>query len=322
MEKVDTKIGLKAGHMSHFRVSAVIPAFNEQDTIKALTERLVPLLSKYGEYEIMFVDDGSGDRTLEVIQSLAAQDDHIKYLSFSRNFGHQAALKAGFSHVTGDCVISLDADLQHPPELIDRMIEKWKEGYEVVYTVREESEDISFFKKATSAAFYKCINSIANINVDRGAADFRLLDRSVVDVLRDIHESSLFIRGMISWMGFRQCSIPYKADSRVAGKSKYTFLRMVMFALNGITSFSVKPLHLATVFGSVISILAFAYGMFALYMSIFTERTISGWTSLILSVLFLGGVQLLMIGILGEYLGRVFIETKKRPNYIIRKKKL
>lgn len=305
-----------------FKVSVVIPALNEQDTIKHLIERLIPAVSKYKDYEILFIDDGSNDKTLEIIEDLAAQNNNIKFLSFSRNFGHQAALMAGLSHVDGDCVISLDADLQHPPELIDQMIAKWQAGYEVVYTVREDPEGISFVKKALSSAFYKCINSISNINLDSGSADFRLLDKSVVEVLREMREASLFLRGIISWVGFKQCSIKYKADSRFAGKSKYTFWKMLIFALNGITSFSVKPLHLATVLGSIISLFAFAYGMFAAYMSIFTDKVISGWTSLILSVVFLGGVQLLMIGILGEYIGRVFIETKKRPNYIIRKKRL
>lgn len=305
-----------------FKVSVVIPAFNEQDTIKPLTERLISVVSKYKDYEILFIDDGSNDKTLEIIEDLAARNNNIKFLSFSRNFGHQAALMAGLLYVDGDCIISLDADLQHPPELIDQLIEKWQAGYEVVYTIREDTEGISFLKRVISSAFYKCMNIISNINLEKGSADFRLLDKSVVEALRDVRESSIFLRGIISWVGFKQCSIKYKADSRFAGKSKYTFWKMFTFALNGITSFSVKPLHLATVLGSIISLFAFIYGMFALYMSIFTDKTISGWTSLILSVVFMGGVQLLMIGILGEYIGRVFIETKKRPNYIIRKKRL
>lgn len=305
-----------------FKVSVVIPAFNEQDTIKPLTERLISVVSKYKDYEILFIDDGSNDKTLEIIEDLAARNNNIKFLSFSRNFGHQAALMAGLLYVDGDCIISLDADLQHPPELIDQLIEKWQAGYEVVYTIREDTEGISFLKRVISSAFYKCMNIISNINLEKGSADFRLLDKSVVEALRDVRESSIFLRGIISWVGFKQCSIKYKADSRFAGKSKYTFWKMFTFALNGITSFSVKPLHLATVLGSIISLFAFIYGMFALYMSIFTDKTISGWTSLILSVVFMGGVQLLMIGILGEYIGRVFIETKRRPNYIIRKKRL
>lgn len=304
------------------KVSVIIPVLNEQDTILYLIERLIPVVSEYRDYEILFIDDGSTDKTLEIIEELATQNNKIKFLSFSRNFGHQAALIAGLSYVDGDCVISLDADLQHPPELINQMVEKWRAGYEIVYTVRDDTKGTSFVKKVLSSAFYKFMKCISNVNLDRGSADFRLLDKSVVEALKEIHESSLFLRGIVSWIGFRQCAIRYKAASRFAGKSKYTFLKMVAFAVNGITSFSIKPLHLATVLGSIISLFAFAYGMFAVYMSIFTDRTISGWTSLILCVVFLGGVQLLMIGILGEYVGRVFIETKKRPNYIIRKKKL
>jgi polyisoprenyl-phosphate glycosyltransferase len=308
--------------MNHFKVSIVIPSFNEQENIRALIDRLIPILSKYHDYEIMLVDDGSVDNTFGIIQSLSERNDKLKYLSFSRNFGHQMALKAGIDHATGDCIICMDADLQHPPELIDQMIQKWREGFEIVYTVREDGENISFFKRNTASLFYKFINSISNIKLERGVADFRLLDRSVADVLRGINESSLFIRGLISWVGFRQCSIKYLPDNRFSGQSKYSFKKMVSFALDGITSFSIKPLHLATLFGMVVSLSSFLYGIFAIYMYLFTDRVLSGWTSLIASVLFIGGIQLLMLGILGEYLGKLFIESKKRPIYIIKKKKL
>jgi polyisoprenyl-phosphate glycosyltransferase len=270
----------------------------------------------------MLVDDGSADNTFELIQALSEQNDKLKYLSFSRNFGHQMALKAGIDYATGDCIICMDADLQHPPELIDRMIQKWREGFEIVYTVREDRKNISFFKRKTASLFYKFINSISNIKLERGVADFRLLDRSVVDVLRSINESSLFIRGLISWVGFKQCSIHYLPDNRFSGRSKYSFKKMLSFALDGITSFSIKPLHLATLFGVVVSLSSFFYGIFAISMYLFTDRVISGWTSVIASVLFIGGMQLLMLGILGEYLGKLFIESKKRPLYIIKKKKL
>lgn len=308
--------------MDKFKVSVVIPAFNEQANVRALVERLNQVLSRYRDYEVIFVDDGSTDNTLEIIQMLSEQNERIKYLSFSRNFGHQMALKAGLDHVTGDCVISMDADLQHPPELIDQMIQKWKEGYDIVYTVRNDTPSIPFLKKATANVFYKFINSISNIKLDKGVADFRLMDKSVVDVFKNINESSLFIRGMVSWVGFRQCPIEYMPDVRFAGESKYSLKRMFLFALDGITSFSVKPLHMATLLGAFVSLLSFLYGIFAIYMAIFTGRVVSGWTSVIISVLFIGGIQLLMLGILGEYLGRLFIESKRRPQYIIRKKKL
>jgi dolichol-phosphate mannosyltransferase len=308
--------------MNDFKVSIVIPSYNEEDNINALVDRLVPILSHYSDYEILLVDDGSTDNTLEIIQRLSEQNDKVKYLSFSRNFGHQMALKAGLDHVTGDCVICMDADLQHPPELIGQLIEKWKEGYDIIYTVRGDVTNVPFLKRSTARLFYAFINSISNIKLDRGVADFRLLDRSVVEVFRNINESSLFIRGMVSWVGFKQCAIKYLPDNRFSGESKYSFKRMVSFALDGITSFSVKPLHLATLFGLAVSLLSFLYGLFAIFMNLFTHMVISGWTSVIVSVLFIGGLQLLMLGILGEYLGKLFIESKKRPIYIIRKKKL
>lgn len=308
--------------MNDFKVSIVIPSYNEEDNITTLVDRLVPILSRYPDYEILFVDDGSVDNTLEIMQRLSVQNDKVKYLSFSRNFGHQMALKAGLDHATGDCVVCMDADLQHPPELIDQMIEKWKEGHDIVYTVREDGANVPLLKKGTARLFYTFINRISNIKLDRGVADFRLLDRSVVEVFRNINESSLFIRGMVSWVGFKQCAIKYRPENRFSGESKYSYGKMVSFALDGITSFSVKPLHLATLFGMTVSLLSFLYGLFAIFMSFFTDRVISGWTSVIVSVLFIGGLQLLMLGILGEYLGKLFIESKKRPIYIIRKKKL
>lgn len=308
--------------MDKFKVSVVIPAFNDQANVRALVERLNQVLSRYRDYEVIFVDDGSTDNTLEIIQMLSEQNERIKYLSFSRNFGHQMALKAGFDHVTGDCVITMDADLQHPPELIDQMIQKWKEGYEIVYTVRDDTPSTSFLKKATANFFYKFINSISNIKLDMGVADFRLMDKCVIDVFKNINESSLFIRGMVSWVGFRQCQIEYTPDIRFAGESKYSLKKMFLFALDGITSFSIKPLHVTTLLGAFMSLLSFLYGIFAIYMAIFTGMVVPGWTSVIISVLFIGGIQLLMLGILGEYLGRLFIESKRRPQYIIRKKKL
>jgi polyisoprenyl-phosphate glycosyltransferase len=308
--------------MNDFKVSVVIPSFNEEDNVRALAERLVPILSHYSDYEILFVDDGSVDNTLAIIRRLSEQNDKVKYLSFSRNFGHQMALKAGLDHATGDCVICMDADLQHPPELIDQMIGKWQEGHDIVYTVREDGTHVPFLKKGTARLFYTFINSISNIKLDRGVADFRLLDRAVVEVFRTINESSLFIRGMVSWVGFKQCAIKYMPNDRFSGESKYSIGRMVSFALDGMTSFSVKPLYLATIFGLVVSLLSFFYGLFAIYMHFFTNKVISGWTSVIVSVLFIGGIQLVMLGILGEYLGKLFIESKKRPIYIVKKKKL
>ncbi|MCD4831884.1 MAG: glycosyltransferase family 2 protein [Anaerohalosphaeraceae bacterium] len=308
--------------MDGFKVSVVVPAYNEQESLRALVDKLVPILSKYNNYEVIFVDDGSTDRTIEILETLNKKNERLCYLSFSRNFGHQIALKAGLDHSNGDCVITMDADLQHPPELIDDMIEKWQQGYEVVYTLRDDVQNVGWLKKITSNLFYKLMSKMAETKIDRGAADFRLMDKVVVNVFRDIKESPLFVRGMVSWVGFKQFSIKYIPDKRYGGKTKYSVKKMTSFALNGITSFSIKPLRLATLLGMSISGLAFLYGFYAVVMFVFTNKVISGWTSVACSVLLIGGLQLLMLGIFGEYLGKLFMESKNRPTYIIKKKKL
>ncbi len=308
--------------MSNFTISVVIPCFNEEGNVLVLADKLIRVLEKYEDYELLFVDDGSTDKTLQHIKELAAKDHKIKYISFSRNFGHQKALKAGFDHAVGDCVISMDGDLQHPVELIDQMIQKWREGFEVIYTIREDSPKLPISKRLTSSIFYKFINKISNTTIPKGAADFRLLDRVVVDVLKDINENFLFVRGIISWVGFKQYDIRYAANDRFSGKTKYSRKKMFLFALNGITSFSTKPLHIATLLGLIISLVSFCYGLYAIMMKLLTNRTVPGWSSVLVSVLFLGGLQLLVLGILGEYVGKLFIESKKRPNYIIKDKRL
>ena len=315
-------MNLEAKHSKDFKVSVIIPAFNEQDNIGVLADKLVIILSKYNDYEIIIIDDGSTDRTLENVLKLSEQNEKLKYISFSRTFGHQNALKAGLDHAVGDCVISMDADLQHPPELIDQLIQKWNEGYEIVYTIRQEERKLPLFKRMSSALFYKIMNLLSNIDLQKGTADFRLMDKSVVEVFKDINESHLFIRGMVSWIGFKECSISYVPNDRFCGESKYSFPKMIFLALDGLTSFSVKPLHFATVLGIIISLLAFVYASYAVLARYIIGKELSGWVSLLVSILFLGGIQLLMLGILGEYLGKLFVESKKRPIYIIRKKKL
>jgi len=308
--------------MNNFTISVIIPCFNEEGNVLVLADKLICVLKKYEDYELLFVDDGSTDKTLKHIKELAAKDHNIKYISFSRSFGHQQALKAGFDHAVGDCVISMDSDLQHPVELIDQMIQKWREGFEVIYTIREDSPELPLFKRFTSNTFYKFINRISNTTIPERSADFRLLDRVVVDVLKDINENFLFVRGIISWVGFKQYGIRYAANDRLFGKTKYSRKKMFLFALNGITSFSIKPLHIATLLGLTISLASFCYGFYAIIMKLLTNRTVPGWSSVLVSVLFIGGLQLLVLGILGEYIGKLFIESKKRPNYIIKDKKL
>ncbi|MFC1608438.1 glycosyltransferase family 2 protein [Candidatus Latescibacterota bacterium] len=305
-----------------FKVSVVVPSYNEGGNIGVITEKLTGILRKYRDYEIIFVDDGSTDDTLVVIRNLAQQNEMIKYLSFSRNFGHQNALKAGLDHASGDCIISMDADMQHPPELIDQMIEKWRDGFEVVYTLRNESPNQSYLKRLTSSFFYKILNALADIKIEEGAADFRLLDRSVVEVFKDLNEYHLFIRGIIPWMGFRSCSLRYEPNERYQGTSKYSITKMFVFAIIGLTSFSIKPLRLSILFGVIVSFAAFLYAIFALVAKFYFGMIVTGWTSLILSILFIGGIQLVMLGILGEYIGMLFMASKKRPNYIVRDKNI
>lgn len=302
-----------------FSVSIIIPCYNEEGNIQKLYQKLKESLLCYPDYELIFIDDGSSDTTLDKISSLADQDQKVKYLSFSKNFGHQNAIKAGLDHARGDCVISMDADLQHPPELIGNLIDKWLEGYEIVYTTRDDSRDGNFLKKTTSSFFYRIINVIANLKLDQGVADFRLLDRSVVDVLGRINESVLFYRGLIGWIGFKQCGIPYVPSQRHCGETKYSFRKMIAFAVAGITSFSVKPLHFATVAGFALSAFSALYALYAIYVYVFTHKAIPGWASVLVSVLFIGGFQLIILGIIGEYIGKMFMEVKKRPHYILRK---
>lgn len=299
-------------------ISVVVPAYNEESNVIKLAERLAPILSKYGDYQILFVDDGSTDDTLITLRQMAEANNKIKYISLSRNFGHQKALKAGLDHADGDCVISMDADMQHPPELVGELIERWQSGYEVVTTIREEAKNLSLFKRKTSLWFYKIMDLLSEIEIKHGASDFRLLDRNVVEILKSMHESHVFLRGLIPWLGFRECSIRYTPADRVSGESKYSVVRMVALGLDGITSFSIRPLRLSTVIGAIVSFSAFVYGLVAILARLILGKEVSGWASIIISILFMGGLQLLMLGIIGEYLGKAFVESKKRPNYVIR----
>ena len=303
-----------------FTVSVVIPCFNEHDNLPVLYQQLLEVLHNYPSHEILFVDDGSTDDSQDTIKGLAKEDENVRYILLSRNFGHQYALKAGLDHAGGDCVISLDADLQHPPQLIPELIEKWQQGFDVVNTIRGKQQSLPVGKRISSGMYYRLVNVLSSVEIKPGAADFRLLDRKVVDALKQFNENYLFLRGLIPWLGFRQTEIDFEPASRYAGKTKYSFVRMLRFALDGITSFSSRPLYLSIALGGIIAGLAFLYGVYALYLHLLTDATLPGWTSTTASVLFIGGIQLIMIGIIGIYLGKLFIENKKRPNYIISSK--
>ena len=305
--------------MRERKISVVAPAFNEAENLPVLIDRLRSVLAPYDDYEIVIVDDGSRDRSLEVLRALADEDGRVRFLSLSRNFGHQNALKAGLDHATGDCVIMLDADLQHPPELIPAMVERWREGFEVVNMIRRD-DDTPAFKKWTAALFYRFVNAISDFKIRPGAADFRLLDRKVIDALNRLGERTLFFRGIIPWLGFRQCEIEYAPAARAHGSSKYDLSRMALLALDGIISSSTRPLRLSTILGLAMSTLAMLYAAYAVTVKLALGTAVSGWTSLLMGVMLLGGVQLVMLGIVGEYIGRILLETKGRPAYIVRER--
>lgn len=298
-------------------LSVVVPVYNEEGNLRPLYTVLCHHLGALGmPFEVIFVNDGSRDRSLDVMRDLCAADPRVKAISLSRNFGHQHCLTAGVDHASGDAVIAMDADLQHPPELIPQMVAKWREGYQVVYTLREEDAHAGLLKRWTSAAFYRCINMLSEVPIVPGAADFRLLDRAVVDCLDGMPERARFLRGMVSWVGFRQIGIPYAVHKRFSGTSKYTFRKMFHFAVQGVTSFSTIPLRVATYMGVLIALSVIPYAIWAIYARLFTDQAEAGWASLVVSVLFLGGVQLIALGVMGEYVGQIYTEVKRRPLYI------
>lgn len=299
-------------------VSIVIPCYNEEGNIIELYKRVKSVLNEK-QVEFIFIDDNSSDSTLSIIETLSDKDTAVKYISFSRNFGHQSALKAGLESASGDCVITMDADLQHPPEILKSLLVKWEEGFDIVYTIRKD-DFINPLKRLSSTLFYKISNYLSDVQLKNGAADFRLLDKNIVDVLvHDISEYHLFYRGLVSWVGFNQVAVAYNSDKRFTGKTKYSLRKMLSFAATGITSFSVKPLRYAVILGIFISFITVVYSIYILYVSIFTDKTIAGWTSVILSVLFIGGVNMILLGIIGEYIGKIFMQSKNRPHYLIKK---
>ena len=299
-------------------VSIIIPAFNEAENIPVICSEIISIFKGLTyNYEIILVADGCTDNTLDVINELVTSNKHILYIEFSRNFGHQLALKAGLDHTSGDCAISLDCDMQHPPELIPSLLTKWEEGYEVVYTIRKEDKNLPLLKRITSKLFYKTLNSLSNVELETGSADFRLIDKKVVIVIRNFLETEPFLRGLFKWIGFRQYAIEYEPTPRFSGKSKYNVKKMVGFALQGVTSFSVKPLYGAIYLGFTFSLLSIIYIPYVLH-AIYTGKQVSGWASTIMTIVFFGGLQLIILGIIGIYIGKMFIQSKHRPNYIIR----
>ncbi|MBN1234252.1 MAG: glycosyltransferase family 2 protein [Candidatus Coatesbacteria bacterium] len=300
--------------------SLVFPVYNEEGNLNELYEKTTSIIDSLDEYEfeMIFVNDGSFDRTLEMLKEYASKDNRIKIISFSRNFGHQTAITAGIDASQGLTAIILDSDLQDPPSLIPKMIEKWKEGYNVVYAKRLRRKGESFFKLITAKLFYRMLYLVTRINIPLDTGDFRLIDRYVIDCLRQLPERNRYIRGLVTWIGFRQTGVEYERDQRHWGKTKYPFGKMMKLALDGISSFSVLPLKLASYFGFAMAFFSLVYILYIFYVKFFAKGLVQGWTSTVILISLFGGIQLICLGIIGEYIARIFDESKKRPLYIIK----
>lgn len=298
-------------------VSVVVPVFNETENIPELYRRLTETLQLLGEYEILFVNDGSRDATPEMVRALRADDPRVKLIEFSRNFGHQAAVTAGVDYARGRAVVLIDADLQDPPELLTQMVEAWHGGAEVVYMVRRKRKE-GWIKRACYAGFYRLLRALSSVEIPLDAGDFCLMDRRVVRHLRSLPERNRFLRGLRSWLGFRQVAITYERQARFAGEPKYTFRKLVRLALDGLVSFSTLPLRLATLLGFLTSGAGLLYMSFVVVLRLVSGRAPEGWTSTVVLVLMVGGIQLGVVGVLGEYVARIYDESKRRPVYVIR----
>lgn len=299
-------------------ISIVVPVLNEEGNVRLLYEKLTEALRPLTpRYEIIFVDDGSTDRTFSIIRSLHAEDPAVRGFSFSKNFGHQVALLAGMRQSRYEVVITMDGDLQHPPELIPALLAKYREGYDIVNTRRVDDASIGLFKKTSSRLFYRLINYLSDVRIEPAAADFRLMNRQSVEAFLDIPERDRFTRGLVSWLGFRQAIVDYQVQARASGRSKYSLRKMIRFGLNGITSFSARPLRISFYTGALISLAGLVYAIYAV-VEFFSGQTIPGWTSILLSLLIIGGVILINLGIVGEYMARIFNEVKNRPLYFIK----
>lgn len=299
--------------------SVVIPVYDEEDVIRETYRRLRRVMETLGEsYELIFINDGSEDQTEAIVGDLAKGDQHVKLISFSRNFGHQLAITAGMDHAQGEAVIIIDADLQDPPELIGALVEKWQEGYQVVYAKRQQRMGESVFKRSTAAFFYRLLRSLTDIDIPVDTGDFRLIDRRVADIMVQIREQGRFVRGLISWVGFRQTAIEYVRDERWAGETKYPLRKMVRLALDAITSFSLKPLRAATYLGALLMAGGLLALSFALALPIITAKALAPWEPLAGFLVLLNGLTMMILGAMGEYIGRIYEETKGRPLYIVK----
>lgn len=304
------------------KISIIVPVCNEKGNIPLMIDALTTVLQPLPyQHQVIFVNDGSTDGTTELLNEESKKNNNIFFIHLSKNFGHQNALKAGLDLSDADAIISLDGDLQHPPTLIPTLINHWQDGNDIVYTIRKDHKEIPAMKRRTSDLFYSLMNKLSDIDIEAGSADFRLMDKRVVDICKNFSEMDLFWRGLVKWIGFKQLGIEYEPAERKFGKSKYTYKKMMQFALKGITSFSVKPLNIATYLGFTFSLLSLLYIPYVIYSVIF-GHPISGWASMIVTIAFFGGLQLMILGIIGMYLGKLFMQSKQRPHYVIKETNL
>lgn len=305
--------------MAKKKITILIPAYNEEEVLRYLYERLNKLAGETPLYnfEFLFVNDGSRDGTLEIIKTYAEKDDRIAYVNLSRNFGKEIAMIAGIDHVAGDALVIIDADLQDPPELIPQMIKYWEEGYDDIYARRRSRKGESWFKKITSEFYYKLLQKSTSIPIQRDTGDFRLLSRRCVEALQQFRETQRNAKGMFSWIGYQKKEILYDRDPRVAGETKWNYFKLINLAIDGITSFTIAPLRVASVLGTLVSFAAFLYIIYLVFRTLLVGSDLAGYPSMMAVILFLGGVQLLSLGVIGEYIGRIFNETKQRPLYLV-----
>lgn len=308
--------------MDRRKVTLMIPCYNEEQSLPVLYSRIAALADGRPEYdwEFLLINDGSLDGTLDVIRDLRERDSRVCFIDLSRNFGKERAMLAGFDYATGDCLVTLDADLQDPPEVVDQMLERWKQGYEDVYARRITRGRESWLRRWLSLAYYSLLQRFTRADVLQNVGDFRLLDRRCINALKQLRESERYTKGLFTWIGYRKCEITFDRGDRVAGESSYNLFKLFNLAVDGITSFSTAPLRLATIMGLVVSVGTFVYMCYFLLKTLIVGEEVQGFPTLIVTMLFLGGVQLLSLGIIGEYLGRIFNETKNRPVYLIREK--
>ena len=303
---------------SHSSISVIVPAYNEQEVIEAFHERLVAVLNQLPmSSEIVYVNDGSKDQTLEKLNTFRQSDQRVAILDLSRNFGKEIAMTAGLDYAQGDAVVIIDADLQDPPELIPELIKYWRDGYDNVYAQRRARAGETAYKKLSASYFYKVINSLSRFDIPQDTGDFRLLSRRAVNSLKQLREEHRFMKGLFAWVGYPPKAVIYDRDPRYAGESKWGYWKLWNFALEGITSFTIAPLKLATYIGLLTAALAFIYGAIIIYQTLAFGNPVAGWSSLMVVVLFIGGIQLITLGVIGEYLGRVFNEVKQRPLYFL-----